>query len=200
MKEPKVIMVSNTSASSMRLIAAMATARGSFPDREIKPVVAVPDIVGAYGLAWMADIDAMQALAKTEEEAVQFSVLASWCVEAQGSHPIWYRYHLTLVHLRAMSEATLVYLPGATHELWLFALDPDSDIDRFVSGARLGDGYKWLTPCNFAAQMIYPDDAAAVLDIRAVVASMVCLGFSPDTDNFKGWVERFNDSLVRKGI
>ncbi len=84
-----------------------------------------------------------------------------------------------------------IMLPGATHEMFLFALDPDHvpEIDKRLH---------LLTPANFGGQWIAGSDNAAVEYIKSIVSEVCDGALSPDTDFRSMWVERFSDSNMRR--
>lgn len=57
---------------------------------------------------------------------------AAWIIEAPWAHLVWSRYALALNDLTTPAQAgTMVfYMPGATHEFVLQALDPERLIPR----------------------------------------------------------------------
>jgi hypothetical protein len=85
-----------------------------------------------------------------------------------------------------------IYLPGATHEIILWACNPE------VMWTDTATNPPPLTPYNFAAQMIWQDDEEAKRVLTST-AFDICEGkLSPDTDFRSEWIRRFNDSLLIK--
>ena len=157
-----------------------------------------PNCAGPHGEAWIYDLEALN----TKYNAKPHATLVSWCIHAPWAHPFWSCYAFHLIHLRPVEGLPdpKIYLPGATHEVFLFALSPDHDID-------LGDYPKPLQPVNFSGQFIVPGDSAdrmsdgtLVIDLRACSKVADCVRdivngeLSPDTDFRQQWVERFSDS------
>lgn len=152
-----------------------------------------PTIEGRRGRAWQLDLAAL----RRRRAAIDLSrdcTLAIWLIEAPWAHPLWHSYTLILMHLRPVPDLeTIIHLPGATHELWLCALDPDQPRQAMLETGRA----MRLEPLNFAAQIIEPSDDAARDAVRFPV-ELICAGrLSPDTDFIRAWVHLFNDSMVR---
>jgi hypothetical protein len=107
---------------------------------------------------------------------------------------------IVLVHLRPLPDGrpTMFYLDGATHEMWLQALDPDGSREKVIAGAPLGRATcQVLTPTNFAAQFIAEDDEAALIRIRDAVRR-ICEGtLNPDTDYIRHWMHLVGDNMIK---
>lgn len=161
------------------------------PADEIKTA---PALIGSAGKAWRVDLDAIRRIAKAEPE--NDASVVYWVIEAPWAHAFWHSYMLVLVHLRPLKDGrpTKFHLPNATHEMWLNALDP------FVPREpTIREGAPWcpLTPDNFAAQFIAPDDAAAMSRIERDV-KRICDGtLSPDTDFIRDWIALYGDNMIR---
>ena len=145
-----------------------------------------PELDSPTTRAWRYDIAALAA--KNDHPTAGVS---SWLIEAKWAHPIWHSYALHCYHLRDVPSLghPVIYLPGATHELILFALDPDKPRD-------LADFPAHLHPPNFAAQFVAEDDEAAALLVAAAVDEIVEGKLSPATDFRRQWVERFGDNML----
>lgn len=157
------------------------------------PITVAPTITGSFGKAWLVDVDA--CCERTNRIREECTIVAMWLIEAAWAHPLWHSYWLNLVHLRPRplrDEETKFYLPGATHELCLFALNPDKPREDLL---QTGMAYR-LIPINFAAQIIEPSDATAAARAQTAV-EMVCDGkLSPDTDFIQQWVRLFGDNML----
>lgn len=156
-----------------------------------------PDFTGDFGLAWRCDLPALrETVAKESGDNAQDCALGLWIVEAAWAHPIWHSYIFTLVHLRPADRPTKFYLDGATHEMWVQALDPEADRQKALNGEE--NPLEWgLHPLNFAAQFIEVDDALAVSRIEDVI-QLVCNGrLSPDTDYIRYWAELFGGNMLK---
>jgi hypothetical protein len=188
------IGVVGTGRANMEMLAAMA---GQEPrcSEIIDPIDAAPVISGRHGKAWLCDAAAgRRKLGVPEDED---GTLAHWIIEAPGYHPAWHSYALCLMHLRPLRtpRETLFYLDGATHELWLYVMDPTADRrPTLATGIVHGN---WLTPANYVGQIIEVSDDLAKERIRKAVED-ICIGkISPDTDYQSMWRERFGDHMFK---
>lgn len=160
-----------------------------------------PAIVGRGARAWLIDLDA--ARKRRGAPPNTDATIVHWLVEAPWAHPIWHSYSIVCIHLRpiANNPDLKFYLDGATHEIWVLALDP-------LSGKRqrLLDYATWsvegsppsLSPPNFASQFIEISDELAI-DRVARAVEMVCDGeLSPDTDYIHNWAALFGSNMIRR--
>lgn len=186
MKAPIVIM--ETTAANMRALAP------NVPPVEITdPIDAPPGISGPHGRAWHCDLDANRRHLNVSPE--NDASLVHWVIEAPWAHPAWHSYSLVLVHLRPLPNGfeNLIYLPDATHEMWLHALDPSKDRRQLIAGHHAGH---WMRPMNFAAQFIEGRDEEALVRIQNAVSD-ICTGrLSPDTDFRREWCARFGNNMI----
>jgi|SRR5262245_2161334 len=159
------------------------------------PIARKPDIAGPHGKAWIVDLAVVRAQRKGGPNPNDTGVM-QWIIEAPFAHPLWHSYSLMLIHLRPVEgsdQRPTIYLKGATHELWLVALDPDHERAPIFEGGSVHG----LQPVNFAAQIIADSDAVAVGRIEAAV-EMICDGdLSPDTDFRSAWVKLFGSNMLR---
>jgi len=153
-------------------------------------------LAGMHGRAWIVDLETMRRRLGFEVSADCTGVC--WVIEAPSAHPIWHSYMLTLISLRPMPGIeTVFHLDGATHEFWLYALEPDAPRQSIIAGMENSLSRWWLNPCNFAAQFIAPSDKEALHRIRSAVAR-ICEGqLSPDTDYIRHWMYLFGDNMVK---
>jgi hypothetical protein len=126
--------------------------------------------------------------------------VAVWIVEAAWAHPIWHSYVAVLVHLRAAPGVPepLIYLQGATHEIWLYALAHDRPREPGIRG-RESPMRHAMEPKQFAAQFIERDDEAAHARVEAALAE-VCSGhLSPDSGHHHQleWAVRFGANMLK---
>jgi hypothetical protein len=148
-----------------------------------------PTLVGPHGRAWKVDIDEVYQRRGITREAE----VAEWVVEAPWAHPVWHSYVLVVIHLRPMpGPAVKLFLDGATHEVWVLALDPDSSREKMITTGEMVP----LRPMNFAAQIIEPSDDAAAARIEKTVRSICDGKLSPDTDFVASWAARFGDNML----
>ena len=153
-----------------------------------------PTVNGLAGRAWRCDLEALRGRLKVAPE--DDGTVVMWVVEAPWAHPLWHSYALVLVHLRPMPDGrpTKIYLDGASHELWLYALNPKCDRGKAVQGQA---PLQWLTPVNFAAQLIEPSDTAAFARIHRTVEAICAGRLNPDTDARSQWTTLFGDNMMR---
>lgn len=96
--------------------------------------------------------------------------LGRWNLYLPGQNPFWTRYTLGVVHLRdskAISPAKK-HFPEATHEIDVFAVDPDFPEEKFAEG-----GTAPLEPINHVVQFVARDDREAVLVAEKMVRRLV---------------------------
>lgn len=147
---------------------------------------------GAHGRAWRADLSAMRKILNVDADAD--ATLDSWVVETPWAHPFWHSYWIALVHLRPMPDArkTLIYRDDATHEFWVYALNPEEP----RADALMGKAH-FLTPGNFAAQLAQPSDDAARAAIEGAVDLILSGELNPDTDARRQWRALFGDAMIK---
>jgi len=161
--------------------------------RTLDPMTTRPDMVGNHGRAWKVDLREALRLAgmRPEEDAA----LEVWIVEAPWAHPVWHSYAITLMHLRPMpGRETTFHLEGASHEMWVDALDPNVPRDPTLKNAQCAR----LQPSNFAAQMIEETDDTARARIEGAVHAILDGYLSPDTDFSHQWVTFFGDNMMKR--
>lgn len=86
-----------------------------------------------------------------------------------------------------------INMHGATHEIMVYALNPEHAID-------LASSPRFLTPCNFVGQFIQPSDDEAAALIEQTVRDVIDGRLNPDTDYAQWWIQRFSASNVTRGI
>lgn len=157
------------------------------------PISILPTVTGQHGKAWSLDLPACHRRAGVRPE--DDGTVVAWLIEAPFAHPAWHSYWLNIIHLRPMPDArkTIIYLPGATHEIWLYALDPRENRTKMLETGN----FKFLTPSNFASQFIaHSDEIAVDRALRAV--RRICAGtLSPDTDWIRTWMHDWGDCMVK---
>jgi hypothetical protein len=57
----------------------------------------------------------------------------------------------------------IMYLPDATHKMWLYALDPAHTLEEHAAMPRIP---AVLMPVNFSAQLVRDSDEAVVEEMR----------------------------------
>lgn len=184
---PLTIGVVGTGAGVMRLL-------GGDDVAPIKhPITAPPVVQGEHGKAWLCDT-AVGRRQKSVADADD-ACLAHWIIEAPRAHPVWHSYSLVLIHLRAMpGKRTLIYLDEATHELWLYALNPDADRNPMLATGIVDC---WMRPGNFASQFIELSDELARDRVRQSVQTICDGKLSPDTDWRQAWIKLYGDNMQK---
>jgi hypothetical protein len=155
----------------------------------IKPVYST-DIARAWKL------DPARAQKRMKVPANHDGTVAIWIVEAPWAHPLWHSYGLVVVHLRPhpCCPEPKIYLEGATHEVWLYALDPNKPRHLMINRCDM----KFLLPLNFAAQIIEETDEKAAERLEKAVKEILDGKLIPDTDYISMWVARFGDNMIRR--
>jgi hypothetical protein len=149
-----------------------------------------PDLQGSHGKAWRADLAAV-ARRRPGGPPPELTV-ASWILSAPYAHPIWHSYTIGAVSLRDLPGVppARIHLAGATHEVMVYALNPD--FRRAVNApAHL------LQPSNFHGQWIAESDAGATRFIEETVQLVIDGRLSPDTDFRRNWIARFSASNMK---
>lgn len=150
-----------------------------------------PAMRGAFGRAWIIDRDAIAAKHEIDKAKSELT-LTSYVAHAAYAHPVWHSYLIACISLRELAGAPkpVIHMPGATHEVLVYALDPEQPID-------LTDFPRILTPANFHGQFIEPDDAAAEARIKQTVQDVIDGVLNPDTDFMRHWIHRFSASNIK---
>jgi hypothetical protein len=127
--------------------------------------------------------------------AVEDASLDVWLVEARWAHPLWHSYLIPLVHLRPMPDGrkTILYRDDATHEFWVYALDPGQPRLPALTDAKPSV----LTPVNFAAQLVQPSDDSARALIEGAVDLILSGELNPDTDARRQWEALFGKAMIK---
>jgi hypothetical protein len=130
------------------------------------------------------------------------TTLAQWIITAPLAHPSWSQYLLAVVRLIEVEECAppVIRLDGATHELYVVAINPESgpyDVRRLQRMMCNGRALPYLTPVNVAEQFEATDDEMA--EVAALAASAVTLGaLWPETADAPEAVrEQWLTSIVR---
>lgn len=114
----------------------------------------------------------------------------TWIIDAPWAHPLWHQYFLVLYDLTTpMQREPTIHLPGATHEMVLFALDPEHPIAK-DSTPTPSEVYR-LSPPNYGYQFKAKSNNEAAERIQAVVDGIVARQINPDTD----WRSFWNNGL-----
>lgn len=100
-----------------------------------------------------------------------------------------------------MGTPAIKYRDDVTHEMQVWALHPDIDVN--VDGP-LGS-WTWngalLMPANYGYQFAAEDDDSAYNRIRGIVQMIMSRQLSPDTDFRRRWDRLFSDgeTLLERG-
>lgn len=148
----------------------------------------------AWRLDWVAK------LRRAGHDPALDGVVASWIIQAPWAHFLWHSYWLHFVHLRPIERGegvipTKFYLEGATHEIWLYALDPEVPLEISIGNEKMP---AVLTPKNFASQLILESDEAAVELARSTAKDVLEARLNPDTDAIRYWWARFGSNMRRE--
>lgn len=117
----------------------------------------------------------------------------TWLVDAPAMHPIWSQYCVNLCDLKTITDKPAnIVLPGATHELLCWALEPDHklDLDLHVMDQTV----HFLTPPNFGYQFIADDDDKAQRRVQLLMDRVAAGQLSLDTDYRSHWDREFVDA------
>lgn len=115
------------------------------------------------------------------------AAVSLWLLDAPNAHPAWRFHSLIVVHLREVEgvPAPVMQFAGASHELMVYALDPDHD-DEIMVGDPLTQLH-YLTPPDAVVQFIVADDEQA-RSVAAFAAHAVAHGLVvPDADFREDW-------------
>jgi hypothetical protein len=156
-----------------------------------KTTANTPPTIEGFAKAWRIDMEAVRAKLGTNNDD---ATVASWIVYAPWSHPFWPYVLIAAVHLRDLpgqSKPPTVHLAGATHEIFVVAMNPDN------YPPKIGDFNQLLSPINFSGQWIAASDEDAANRVEATVRE-ICEGkLNPDTDATQQWVARFGDHCFK---
>lgn len=117
-----------------------------------------------------------------------------WFLYCPGQSPAWDCYQLSCVHLRPIvgeSQPPRIAIPHATHEILLYAYDPDKN-------PTPEDPKTWrmLTPVNVCEQIQVPSDADAK-DLLKLAAQNVVDGRLPAEPLLAGQKEPWHTVLLK---
>lgn len=147
-----------------------------------------PDLIGPWGKAWKADLDGLRKRLVGDDRNVDDASIISWVVYAPWAHPMWHSYWIFLVHLRPLpgGKPPVIHMPGATHEMMLYAADP-----RFRPA--LDNIAKFLVPGNFVGQFKVASDEEAAARVQKDVKDIIEGKLNPDTDALQMWIARYGN-------
>ena len=128
---------------------------------------------------------------------------AVWSVKAPWAHPLWHSYVTVLYDLttpvpeRIAADGPVLYMPTATHEFLLYALDPDQPVPKITEDPTTW-AYRRLSPANHGYQFAAASDDAAFARIDKLMAEIDRGNLSPDTDFTRHWDTLFADGVTLK--
>lgn len=96
--------------------------------------------------------------------------IATWFLDCPGQSPAWRHYVLSIIHLRPIQgvKPAVIARPGATHEIILVALDPQSNpIPSDV------ETWTHLRPLNFVGQLTLPSDDQAKIVVETLAKAVI---------------------------
>ena len=146
-------------------------------------------ITGPFGIAREYDTDFMfKQIGQRDATLAMFAIKVPW------ANMLWQWYFVHIAHLRGVQgfPKPIFTLPGATHEVVIYALNPEYDFN-----ARRNPGESLLHPVNFVGQIIRATDAEAVAEVVRAVQDCVDGNLSPDTDYTQHWIARFGSSNIK---
>jgi hypothetical protein len=187
---PKIVMppISSTNASDVRKLLGKPNAVAEVSDQVTIP----PTIQAEHGRAWLVDLNK-----SPQAEERPHATVATWLVEAPWAHPIWHSYLVCAIHLRPITDLkTIFYLDGATHEIWVFALEPDMERQRFME-TRDTSLCCQMYPKQFAAQFIEPSDESACERVKKSVEMICRKELSPDVDAQNDWGKLYGYNMMK---
>jgi hypothetical protein len=152
-----------------------------------------PAHIGSHAQAWRCN----RAAALRRHKIALDPVIADWIVHVPGLHQAFHTIHIALQHLRPLHIGDRITraVPGATHELWITALDPAHDHAATVQGAGHPHRVAYLAQL-FAAQIVASDDPAAASRIAATI-DLITTGDLNPLDQPQ-WIALFGDAMFEK--
>lgn len=126
---------------------------------------------------------------------------AGWIITVPWA--FWSQYVVTLTDLTTPMPGVgppIIYMPNATHEVVVEALNPEHSVTE-LKIKRRGSTKLWrLMPPNHAYQFIAADDAAAEARIQHIVDLIDAKELSPDTDFRHVWDMLFTDGVSLRRV
>jgi hypothetical protein len=164
----------------------LITQQDTLPAWQVDVITTPPTIETKHARIWRIDLARSTDVAPT--------AVGVWLLEVPGAHPLWHSYVLSLIHLGQAPDAepVVLCLPGATHEMALFALNPMHPRQAIFDGLECA----MVDPVNFAAQMVVADHAAAIACVERALPLIASGALNPDTDYIRDWVALFGDSML----
>jgi len=167
----------------------------------IDRVTIPPTMTGPHGRFWEIDQQEITSRIKAAGnwQPDYEATLGAWIIEAPYAHPVWHSYFMTLVHLRTIPGVrppNIGRLKEATHEIMLFALDPNKPREPAIKGHELPAS---MSPHNFVGQFIASTDGMALDRMRTTAEKIIDGRLNPDTDYIRWWAAEFGDHMLKPG-
>lgn len=145
-----------------------------------------PTLVGSHAKAWRVPI--------YREKESEGSSVDRWVIYQPGVNAFWSFYMVEVIHLRpieGLGDARIL-LPGASHEVMVFALDPERDIyDCWKNNLPI------LVPPNYTGQFFAESDEYAKERVERAVIDITNGLLTADSDSIQGWIDRFGTSNIK---
>lgn len=118
----------------------------------------------------------------------------NWFIFAPWAHPVWSEYYVSLAVLetRFKSEDPVLLKEGVTHELVIFAINPDTPYGG-EEELKAGNRPQLLMPANHGYQFTAESNQAALDRVQSLVTLIEQKKLSPDTDYRFAWDHVFAD-------
>jgi hypothetical protein len=132
-------------------------------------------------------------MSSIEHESVQANGIWAGVIlfRCPWAHPLWSDYVLSVCDLDSPGKKPPIKRdPTATHELLLYALDPEYPVDF---SAPITRRYQPLQPANHGYQFRAGSNQAAWSRAKALVDDCLSRRLSPDTDYRSMWDARMAD-------
>lgn len=123
--------------------------------------------------------------------------IGTWLLDCPGQSPAWSHYALMCVHLRPLageSKSAHIRFPGATHEILLLALNPETNPSPSADDPP--GSWDFLRPINLCEQVQLPGDAAAA-ELLAEAAQAVVDGILWAEPPLSGQKEPWRTCLIK---
>lgn len=133
--------------------------------------------------AWAIDLAAIRKRRNVPPE--HDASVSAWIIEAPGMNVLYNSYLTMLIHLRATPRGDAMKVnPRMTHELALFGLHIDGDLDLFsktFGQQMLGNtiASPLITPPLYAGQGVFDTDEAAQAAVKVCVKLLVADAHDP---------------------
>lgn len=144
-------------------------------------------MVAQFGKGWVGSHGKARPFREGPEPGT--GAVGGWLVLAPFVHPVWDQYLFQLIHLREIDgmKPAVITLPDATHELYVWAIDPSKPVG---SDAKEDAQLALLQPLNQLVQFIAPSDEAAKRRCLDAVLAVIAGRLSCD-DDFRTAFETF---------